>query len=652
MAENRIERRLAAILAADVVGYSRLVRADEEGTLAVVRSLIEDVIRPAVTEHCGRIFKRMGDAVLAEFGSTVDAARCAIAVQHEITRRGAATTPDRRIAFRIGIHVGDVVVDGDDIQGDGVNVASRIEGLATANGICISEDVFRQIEGRIDVGIEDLGLQQLKNIGSPVPVYKVLPNIAGKGRVVISLSTRLRRLRWPVAALCALAVTLIFTAQFGVFSTRQVELDRPPVEDRALPLPDKPSIAVLPFDDLSDTSKQQWFVDGLTEDLITDLSKVSGLFVVSRSSTFSFKDKEVDLRKVARQLGVKYVLEGSVRRDGEQIRINAQLIDAQTGDHVWADRFDEAIGKIFELQDDITRRVVSELSVTLTAEDQNRLKGTRTDNVEAYEAFLRGWEHFRRYTPSDFAEARNYFQKATELDPDYSRANAALALVYYRAYKLRWAKALGMGWSSAQLRSGRYMAQARQNPTPLAHRVASEMLLDAKRTDDALEQAKHALALNPNDPESNAAVARSLIYIGRPEAAIGFLRSAMRLEASSPAEYTYLLGLAYFGMERFGEAATTFEDALARNPKNFRIKALLAATYSYLKRHTEASAAFQQYFEQEDSGTHYGRWTEPTFWERWPYKSLEDWDRLAKGLLEAAGREFDPHGGGGSAFFR
>ena len=342
MVDEPVQRRLAAILAADVRGYGRLVREDEEGTLSAVRSDIAETFDPCIKARNGRIFKTMGDGLLVEFASVVDAVRCAVDVQRAMQDRNADRAEDRKIEFRIGINLGDVVAEGDDLHGDGVNVAARLEGLAEPGGIWISGSAFEQVRDKLEFGFEDTGGHQVKNIDRPVRAYRVYPDALGQGRISTSVATRLKRLKWPAAAFVAVIAALVVARQFGVFPIREAspEFDPASVERMAFALPDKPSIAVLPFNNMSDDPAQEYFVDGMTEDLITDLSKISALFVIARNSVFTYKDKPVKAQQVAEELGVRYVLEGSVRRAGDQVRINAQLIDAVSGGHLWADRYD------------------------------------------------------------------------------------------------------------------------------------------------------------------------------------------------------------------------------------------------------------------------------------------------------------------------
>ena len=392
MARQDVTRRLAAILAADVVGYSRLMEADEVGTLARLKSHREALIDRTISAHKGRIVKEMGDGLLVEFPSVVEAVRCAVEIQGEMAARNAEVAQDRRIVFRIGINVGDVIVVGDDIHGDGVNVAARLEALTPPGGICISRSARDQVRDKLDLVLEDLGLHQVKNIARPVRVFRV--PVAGTE---------------PTAA-------------------APVRGTPPPA------LPDKPSIAVLPFDNMSGDPEQEYFADGLTEDLITDISKLSGLLVIGRNSCFVYKGKSVDLRQVGRELGVHYVLEGSVRKAGNRVRINAQLIDTRSGHHVWAERHDGTLDDVFELQDEITGKIVSALSVHLTDAEKDRLTSQYTANPEAHDWFLRGRIRYREPGPKANAEANGLFDRALALDPGFAWALAIRSYVKFHAW--------------------------------------------------------------------------------------------------------------------------------------------------------------------------------------------------------------------------
>jgi TolB-like protein len=391
-------RKIAAILAADVVGYSRLAGADEDRTLARLRALRSDLIDPTIAVHHGRIVKRTGDGALVEFRSVVDAVRCAIEVQNGMVERNAGLPPERRIEFRIGIHLGDVVEESDgDLMGDSVNIASRLEGIAKPGAICLSEDAYRQVKARLDLAISDLGATQLKNIAEPIRVYSVEVGVAAQAKPAIS--------------------------------------DEPGRQEKPaeqLALPDKPSIAVLPFQNMSGDPEQEFFADGVAEDIITALSKVRWFFVIARNSTFTYKGRVVDVKQVARELGVRYVLEGSVRKSGNRLRITAQLIDAGTGNHVWAERYDRDLADVFVVQDEITERVVSAIEPQLYAAEHFRSQRKPPESLDAWECVTRALSHIASSNAADYAKAETLCRRAIDLTPRYSQAHSLLAFALMR----------------------------------------------------------------------------------------------------------------------------------------------------------------------------------------------------------------------------
>ena len=586
-----MERRLAAILAADVVGYSRLVGEDEEGTLRTLGACRE-VIDGLVTEHRGRVFGSAGDSVVAEFASPVEAVRCAADIQRDLERRNADLPEDRQMRFRIGINLGDVIVEGDNLLGDGVNVAARLETLANAGGICLSQPVFDQIKNKLELGYEYLGEHAVKNIADPVRVYRVLlePDASG---TVIGEAKRAKQ-PWKRVVVAAVVVVLIGVAGAALWLKPWGPREEPAsIQRMAHPLPDKPSIAVLPFANMSDDPKQEYFVDGITEDLITDLSKLSGLFVISRNSTFTYKGKTVTIRQVAEELGVRYVLEGSVRRVGDEVRINAQLIDATTGGHVWAERYDSSLTDVFALQDKVTQNIVTALAVNLTAGEQVQQARKETDSPEAYDAFLRGWAHYVLHTPDDFAKAIPYLENAVELDPTYGRAHAALAAIYWEGYDSLWAKSLGLSSNEAYDKARRHLEEALKDPTPLAHRIVAKMHGTGGRWDEAMAEAERAIALDANDPNGYVAMSILLVDVGRPAEGLEFIETAMRLDPQS--DYLYRLGEAQFHLERYDEAAATLLRAAKRNPSDEWNFFLLAAAYGQLGREQEARSAIETF---------------------------------------------------------
>jgi TolB-like protein/Flp pilus assembly protein TadD len=402
-------------------------------------------------------------------------------------------------------------------------------------------------------------------------------------------------------------------------------------EHPPLPLPDKPSIAVLPFDNLSDDPKQEYFSDGMTDDLITDLSKISGLLVIARNSAFKYKGQAVDVKKVSRELGVRYVLEGSVRRAENMVRINAQLIDATTGGHLWAERYDGQMDDIFSLQDNITQKIVEALALKLTGSGQGVVARKETDNTEAYDAFLQGWEHYRRFTPDDFVKAVSFFETAIELDPNYWRAYAVLASIYWESFQSghRWALPLGLDWRGAFRQANKYLEIALNNPTPLAHGVATEWYIQRGEHENAIAEAERAIALDSNDPDSHMAMATALILFGSPEEAVSSIKKAMRLDPHYRENYMYRLGMAYFFMGQTEEAVTLCERALKHNPEGHGPLWILIAAYAHLNREQEAKAALAKLWEGNP------RRRVASYKFIFKFKDPADWNFLADGLRKA-----------------
>ena len=436
MPQEGFKRKLTAILSADVEGYSRLMGEDEDATIRTLTTYRE-LMSTIIQKHRGRVVDSPGDNLLAEFLSVVDAVRCAVEVQEELRLRNAELPETRKMEFRIGINLGDVVEEGERIYGDGVNITARVEGLAEGGGICISGTVYDSIKNKLSLSYESLGEHTVKNIKDPVRVYRMRigPGAAAPG---VSKEKRHGVKRWQWTALAAVVVLIVGAVVIWNFYFSLPSVEPASVEKMAYLLPDKPSIAVLPFVNMSGDPEQEYFSDGITEDLITDLSKISGLFIIARNSTFAYKGKPVKIQQVAEELGVHYVLEGSVRKAQERVRINAQLIDATTGHHIWAERYDGKLEDIFALQDKVTQKIVKELAVKLTMAERERVLRRETDNILAYEAYLKGSKHYGRFNPDDLTKAAFHFNKAIELDPNYGRAYAALALAYNRASDVGW----------------------------------------------------------------------------------------------------------------------------------------------------------------------------------------------------------------------
>jgi len=642
MSEKGFKRKLTAILSADVVGYSRLMDDDEEATIRTLTTY-RKILTAIIQQYRGKVVDTTGDNLLADFASAVDAVNCAVEIQRELSEKNAELSYERRMEFRIGINVGDVVEEQDRIYGDGVNIAARVEGLADAKGICISGRVFDQVENKLDFKYEYMGEQEVKNIAKPVRVYRVLSRPGAAAHRVIKAKKAARK-SWRNFAIVMAGILIVATAVLlgwnfykrFVPSATEITTEQP----MALELPDKPSIAVLPFDNMGGGREQEYFSDGMTDDLITDLSKVSGLFVIARNSVFTYKGKPVKVQQVAQELGVRYVLEGSVRRAGNQVRINAQLIDTTTGHHLWAERYDGYFGDVFALQDRITGEIVTALSVKLTSDEKEQVARKYTDNASAYDEFLQGRAHYVRRTPGDYAEAVSCFEKAVELDPNYGQAYAALSLTYWESAHNLWTYNLGVSWVEAGNRAERYLEMALRNPSPLAHQAASRLHIDSQQHELAIAQAQRSLALDPNDANSYLAIAYALIYAGRPREALNFVEKAMRLDPHYPAYYLFILGLAHFHLDQFEKAVTLFEKALKLNPVNYVPLIPLSAAQAQCGREQEAAATLDKLQKALPAIVTIALVKRGSLFS---YKNPADRDRLLAGLRKAGMLE-SPYG--------
>jgi len=582
-----MERRLTAILAADVVGYSRLIRADEEGTLAAFNALRAELIDPKIADHHGRVFKLMGDGMLAEFASVVDAVRAAAEMQQAVAERNADIPQDKRIEFRVGINLGDVVIDGDDIHGDGVNIAARLEGLAEPGGIYVSAAVYEQVRDRIDFPFEDLGEQEVKNIDRPVHVW-----------------------RWVRDAAAALPEAV------GAKELR--------------PLPDKPSIVVLPFDNMSGDPEQEYFSDGITEDIITDLSKVSGLFVIARNSSFVYKDKAFNVADVCRELGVKFAVEGSVRKAGNRVRITAQLIDGSSGGHLWAERYDRDLTDIFEVQDDVTQQIVGALKITLSEAEKSLIVGGGTKDVEAHDLFLKGRALIfgRKRDREMFAQAMACFRDAIEIDPNYAGAYAGLAMGYALDHQNHWSDSSETSLDQAQ----RYVdeAIAKDEKDPFPHYVAAVVATWKKDYERWAYEGDRALALNPNFALALSTRGNLHIFTGEPAKAIPYIERAMRLDpVAQHGQSLHYLGMAYFVAGEYETAATCFKDRIAINPTTDLSRALLASALGHLGQRDEAHRCWRELKEINPGYSHVDHFG------RLPFKDPADAEKFTEGLRKA-----------------
>lgn len=509
---DRVDRRLAAILAADVVGYSLLMGADEEGTLRQLKAHRRELIDPQIAEYRGRIVKTTGDGMLVEFGSVVDAVRCAVNIQRGMTERNTETPAERRVLFRIGINVGDIISDDNDIYGDGVNVAARLEALAEPGGICVSGNVHDQVRDKLDFCFEDMGEQIVKNIARPIGVHRIDLAEKNAGGATIAAG--------PKAALSS---------------------------------SNRPSLAVLPFANMSGDPEQEYFADGISEDIITGVSKLRWFFVIARNSSFVYKGKAVDVKRAARELGVRYVLEGSVRKGGNRVRITAQLIDASTGNHIWADRYEGELTDIFALQDEITNKVVSAIEPRLLEAEGIRSQNRSAQNLGAWDMTIQANFLFWRLTKADGEAAISILQQAIKRYPDYAPAHSTLAFMLLLSGYLGWNL---MGPLTKQAESLAARAAELDDSDPWAHLALGYVAYTARRTDEAVDQFQRALDLNPNFAAAHGYLGWALAFDGRSDQAIVHLQEAIRMSPHDPqnALFNGGLGAAHYLAGRYIEA--------------------------------------------------------------------------------------------------
>jgi adenylate cyclase len=547
MAEQRVERRLAAILAGDVAGYSRLMGADEEGTLARLNAHRREFLEPTIAEHRGRIVKRTGDGILIEFASAVDAARCAVQQQRGMAERNANVPADQRIELRIGIHVGDIMIEEGDIFGDGVNIAARLESIAQPGGICISDDTYRQVRGKLDLNFQDSGEQELKNIARPVRVYQLRPDApASPGKAPAS----------------------------------------------GLALPDKPSIAVLAFQNLSGDLEQEFFADGIAEEIITALSKAHWLFVIARNSSFTYKGKSVDVRQLGRELGVRYVLEGSVRKAGNRVRITSQLIDATDGHQVWADRYDRALEDIFAVQDEITRSIVGAIAPGIVAAEIQRAHGKDTAELGQWERVMRAHWHVQRLTRDDCLEAFRLIDDVLQRDPNNALALADLAYNWHMGGLFGWIEE-PLPVAMERMGEVAHRAVAADDHDAMAHTSLALYELFSNRHDDAIRRLHRAIALDPNSSFARGNLGVAYSFGGEPDRSLAALEEAMRL---SPRDFLMVIwhtasAWSHLHAERFAEAVNCAKQAIEFNPAFPDAYCTLAASAAHLGDMVEARAA-------------------------------------------------------------
>jgi len=584
-------RRLAAILAADVVGYSRLMGEDEAGTLDALKALRKDVVSPEIDRHKGRIVKLMGDGLLAEFASVVDAVECAIAIQIGMVQRYENVQEPRRIQLRIGINLGDIIVEGRDLYGDGVNVAARLEGLAEPGGICISAKVYEEVKTKVAGVFDDLGHKDVKNIAVPVQVY-----------------------RWRTGVAETLSGPRTTNSSAGT-----------------LPLPDKASIAVLPFTNMSGDPEQDYFADGLVEEIITALSRLSWLFVIARNSSFIYKGRAVDVKEVGRDLGVRYVLEGSIRKAGSRLRITGQLIDAATGSHLWADRYDGLLEEIFDLQDQVTSSVVGAIAPKLELAEFERVKHKPTSSLDAYDCYLRGMAAFYKWTATDNAEALRHFYRAIEADPEYAIAYAMAARCFNVRGVTQPLKFTAEDAAEAE-RLARRAADLGRNDAVALGMAGVALAFAGRNVRAGAALTERALALNPNLASAWLGDGWVRTWLGQPEAAIEHLERAIELSPMDPTIFQFQSALshAYMCAGKYDQAWSWAERALYDRPDH--LPALLVAVVSavQLGRETEAEEAKNRMLRLF-----------PGLTQRFlaahliPYQRLEDVARVSEALRKA-----------------
>jgi len=589
-------RKLAAILAADVVGFSRLTGADEDRTLARLRALRSDLIDPTIAVHNGRVVKRTGDGILIEFRSVVDAVRCAIEIQNGMVERNAGLSPERRIEFRVGIHIGDVVEESDgDLMGDGVNVAARLESVAQPGAICLSEDAYRQVRGRLDLQVSDLGDTQLKNIAEPMRVYSLQVHAAAKATPAIKVGSATKEDASPQPA-----------------------------------LPDKPSIAVLPFQNMSGDPEQDYFCDGMVEDIITGLSRIKWLFVIARNSSFTYKGKSVDVRQVGRELGVRYVLEGSVRKAGARVRITGQLVNAVTGAHVWADRFDGELADIFDLQDQVTTKVVGAIAPKLEQAEIERAKRKPTESLDAYDYFLRGMAAFYQFAKPSNEAALTLFSRAIELDSDFAAAYGMAARCYLQRKGFGWVGDREREIAEAERLARRAADLGRDDALALCN-AGFALVVVVGALDEGAALIDKGLALNPNLAWAWFFSALAKAWLGQPEIAIAHAARAIR---QSPQD-TQMFGMqaaaafGHFVAGRYDEAFASAEVAVREQLNFLTGQCVLAASGALAGKLPAAEKAMANVRRLNPA------LRVSNLKDFLPFARQEDFDRWAEGLRKA-----------------
>ncbi len=616
MSADKHRRKLAAILSSDGVGYSRLMERDESGTLATLKAHLQ-LMGALIEKHRGRVVAIHGDTLLAEFNSVVDAVQSAVEIQNGLKARNEGLPEESRMFFRIGINLGDVIEEDGNIYGDGVNVAARLESLADAGGICISRSVHDHVKNKLSVGYRSLGAHGVKNIAEPVHVYRILSGPDGSGKTVGKARYRLKP--WRKSAL-ALAVALLLVV--GVLAVNKIA-DRPKT---TLPLPGKPSIAVLPFENMTGDPGQEYFADGFTEQIISSLAKISSLFVIARNSSFTYKGKPVKVQQVSEELGVRYVLEGSIQRAGARVRINAQLIDAVSGKHLWSEHYDRDLKEIFRLQDEVILKITSALSVNLTAGEQARVWAEGTKNLEAYLRFIQGREYLIQGSRESVALARREAEEAIALDPGFAQAYALLGSTHLNDVFLGTSRpkesiSKAIELSKKALAMNGSLADARSR--------LGVLYSWSGRYDEGIAEAERAVELDPNSGTANYYLAVVLRYAGRSKEAIPAMRRALRLEPIAPDIYVQNLALLHFQAGDCKEALAVCEKGLQRERDSLNSHAIRAAVYGYCGREDEARKEATEVLRINP------KFTVESYTRILPYKYQSNKDLTIRGLRKA-----------------
>jgi len=588
--EKKVTRKLSAILSADVKGYSVLMADDEVHTIETLEAY-RHIISNLVSKHSGRVVDSPGDNILAEFRSSVDAVGCAVAIQQDLQQKNADLPTDKHLEFRIGVNIGDVIQEGDRIYGNGVNVAARIEGLAESGGICISRNAYSHVRDKLKLGYKYLGEHSVKNIKRPVRVYKVLMNPEDAGKLIGDVPKPVTK-KW-VWATAVLAVIVITSVVWQVYQKMiEPEFEPAMVEEMAYPLPDKASIVVLPFANMSDDPKQEYFSDGITEVLIASLSKARDMFVIARNSAFTFKGKSIKIKQVAEELGVRYVLEGSVQKTEERIRITVHLVDALTGKHLWTERYDRDLKDVFALQDEITLKIITALRVNLTEGEQVDLD---TDNLDAYLKFLQSRKQSQRGTKEGNALARKLIKEAIALDPDYATAYLILSATHLMDIIYGSSGSPTQSLKTAEEFVHKAISLSSANAD--ARAFLGRIYLTKRQYDKAIAEGKRAVEMDPNSAFVYAAMGYSLLRAGRPKEAIIQYNKATRLSPISDSWYYSDLGHCYGMLDRYEEAISAFKKASSISPESPYLHSYIAANYFLMGRKKEARAEIKKALE-------------------------------------------------------